>query len=251
MAPAPGGTAPGFFGKVRSHGDFVCRRLPPSFVTPWDRWLQAGLLRSRHDLGDAWLAAWLRAPIWRFQLAAGVCGADGWCGVLMPSLDCVGRYFPLTIAAPLVAGSAGAAWPDCFAAFEALALGALDEDFELSRFDAQQAPATGPPPAAVTSSRIHSCGRACRRRQASRRCCAPMVLRYCLSDTRSKLRQKIGCRSIRTRPCLTGLNGQPHALTPSPRGAHFFNPPIPRKPPPAPSYCPAPHSASPSRSGWR
>lgn len=31
---------PGFFGKVRTQGDFVSRRLPPEFVQPWDICLQ-------------------------------------------------------------------------------------------------------------------------------------------------------------------------------------------------------------------
>lgn len=128
---------PGFFGKVTSHGDFVARRLAPAFQQPWDGWLQAGLRESRQALGERWLPTWLNSPIWRFALAPGVCGPDGWCGVMMPSVDRVGRHFPLTVAAewsaPLLDCLAHDAW---FAAIEDLALSSLRDDFSLEAFDA-------------------------------------------------------------------------------------------------------------------
>jgi len=91
----------GFFGKLPSHGDFVRRALPSEFIKPWDAWLQTGLAASRETLGDTWLDCYLSAPIWRFCLSAGICGEARWVGVIMPSVDRVGRYFPLTTAAPI------------------------------------------------------------------------------------------------------------------------------------------------------
>lgn len=91
----------GFFGKLPSHGDFVTRNLPRSFLDGWDDWLQRAIADSKATLGDAWLNTYLTSPIWRFVLLPGVCGDGGWAGVLMPSVDRVGRYFPLTIAVPL------------------------------------------------------------------------------------------------------------------------------------------------------
>jgi type VI secretion system protein ImpM len=41
--------------------------------------------------------------MWRFVLGEGVCGGDAWAGLLVPSVDKVGRYFPLTFALPLPA----------------------------------------------------------------------------------------------------------------------------------------------------
>ncbi|WP_244818026.1 type VI secretion system-associated protein TagF [Caballeronia sp. Lep1P3] len=99
---APG--AAGCFGKLRSNGDFVTRRLPASFVVPWDAMLQAGLVASRDALGSAWLDAYLTAPVWCFALAGDVIGSGAWAGVLMPSVDAAGRYFPLTIVAPVGGG---------------------------------------------------------------------------------------------------------------------------------------------------
>ena len=96
---------PGFYGKVASHGDFVMRALPSELVAAWDEWIQGAVQTSRHQLGDGWLPLYLTSPIWRFALAAGVLGADAWAGVMMPSVDRVGRHFPLMIAAPVDAGT--------------------------------------------------------------------------------------------------------------------------------------------------
>ena len=72
--------------------------MPRSVLDPWDAWLQRVLTQSRALLGEAWEPAWLEAPVWRFALPANQCGPDPLCGVLLPSVDRAGRYFPLTIA---------------------------------------------------------------------------------------------------------------------------------------------------------
>lgn len=96
-----GAVASGLFGKVPDLGDFVTRRLPAEFVQPWDRWLEQGIAESRERLGSVWEARYQNAPAWRFVLAPGTCGDAAWAGVLQPSVDRVGRYFPLTLAGPL------------------------------------------------------------------------------------------------------------------------------------------------------
>jgi type VI secretion system protein ImpM len=93
------GAAIGFCGKLPARGDFVASGLPRSFVEPWHDWLQSVLPASRRILADGWVAAWLEAPIWRFALSPGICGPDAVLGLWMPSVDRVGRYFPLTFAA--------------------------------------------------------------------------------------------------------------------------------------------------------
>jgi type VI secretion system protein ImpM len=92
---------PGWYGKIPCLGDFASRRLPSRFIVAWDDWLQRTLAGSRALLGEAWLDTYLTSPVWRFLLMPEVCGNTGWAGVLMPSVDRVGRYFPLTIAAEL------------------------------------------------------------------------------------------------------------------------------------------------------
>lgn len=132
--------APGFYGKFPELGDFVKRRLPRSFIEPWDEWLQNAIATSKQQLGDDWLNLYLSGPIWRFVLPPGVCGEVPWAGLLMPSVDRVGRYFPLIIAArlpldanPMQLATEGSGW---FDAAETVLLSALDETgFNLDEFD--------------------------------------------------------------------------------------------------------------------
>lgn len=152
-AAAAGAPVPGFFGKVRTHGDFVARRLPMAFVTPWDACLQDGMRYARQHFGEHWLAIYLNAPVWCFALAAHVCGPGAWAGVLMPGVDRVGRHFPFTIAAPLEADALvpwlRGAQPWFDDATRAV-LSTLDADFVLDRFEAcldVLAPQTGAPAA--------------------------------------------------------------------------------------------------------
>lgn len=92
--------APGWYGKLAALGDFASRRLDHDWVQACDHWLSAGVSSSRSQLGEHWLQAYLSAPIWRFAWAPGVVGPQWWFGVLMPSCDNVGRYFPLVIVQP-------------------------------------------------------------------------------------------------------------------------------------------------------
>lgn len=89
---------PGLFGKLPAHGDFVSRRLPKSFISVWDTWLQCSVAGSQELLSDDWLNLFLTGSVWRFSLRPGVIDESAWAGVLIPSVDSVGRYFPLTIA---------------------------------------------------------------------------------------------------------------------------------------------------------
>ena len=131
--------SPGLYGKVPIHGDFVTRRLPASFVRPWDDWLQAALSASREQLDSAWLDVYLISPIWRFVLSAGLCGADAWAGILMPSVDKVNRYFPLTLTVPITQQEIlpwlFSARTDWFDNLEKLALSALGDKLDLEAFD--------------------------------------------------------------------------------------------------------------------
>lgn len=128
----------GFYGKLSSHGDFISRRLSPTFVRTWDSWLQDVMVSSRESLGEDWRGAYLCSPIWRFALASGVCGELAWAGVLMPSVDRVGRYFPLTLAhgcapvSPLQRLTTDSQW---YEQLEGLALSSLEAGFCLAAFD--------------------------------------------------------------------------------------------------------------------
>jgi type VI secretion system protein ImpM len=129
----------GFYGKLPIVGDFVSRRLPNEFVNPWDSWLQSAIAASREELGQDWLNSYLTCPIWRFLLSPGLCGNQAVAGILMPSVDKVGRYYPLTVAVlfepspqlPFLFTS-GNSW---FEQLEDAALNGLDGDLDLQAFD--------------------------------------------------------------------------------------------------------------------
>jgi type VI secretion system protein ImpM len=91
--------AAGWYGKIPALGDFASRRLPTEFTQRWDAWLARAIETSQSALGGGWLDAYLSGPLWRFALSPGIIDTRFWFGVLMPSVDRVGRYFPLTIAA--------------------------------------------------------------------------------------------------------------------------------------------------------
>ena len=134
---------PGWFGKMPNLGDFATRRLPDAFVHRWDGWLQAGLLRARADMGEGWLDAYLVAPILRFWLAPGLLSAGGWAGLLMPSVDRVGRHFPLTLAQPLDRLAPALAARDWFHALDSAARLVLDVDFTVDDLEHELATLPG------------------------------------------------------------------------------------------------------------
>lgn len=135
-------TEVGFYGKLPCRGDFLQRRAPQDFVDVWDAWLQECIHESRQRLQDSWLETYLTGPVWRFVFGPGVCGEGAYAGILVPSVDRVGRYFPLTVIAqldandcPLSIACDSAPW---FEAAESLVLDALEaEALDFDTFDEQ------------------------------------------------------------------------------------------------------------------
>lgn len=124
----------GLFGKLPVKRDFVAINLPRGLLTLWENWLQASVAASREVLGRDWQDTFLTAPIWRFWLGQELSGTTV-TGAFMPSVDGIGRYFPLTICAWADEGGSCAP-PACdlkdgwFAAVEAALLRALDAGFD-------------------------------------------------------------------------------------------------------------------------
>lgn len=150
----------GFYGKLPSEGDFVTRRLPWEFTSVWDDWLQQGLQASRDALGARWLELYLSAPIWRFQVAPGVCGPLGWRGLFFASVDRVGRYFPLTLAFPDAGATALAALsgePEAWLAIEDAALAGLTPTLPIADFDRMMEALVLPAGAAADPARPRAC----------------------------------------------------------------------------------------------
>ena len=155
-----GASPPGWHGKLPALGDFASRRLDASFIEPWDGWLATGLLALKQARPEGWLADYLGSPSWRFLLLPGVlpgaAGAQSWAGVLMPSVDRVGRYYPLTIAQafdalPADAAGVEALWTWLLKLDEAAA-DALHEDWSIDTLETELARLIAPqavPPVAV------------------------------------------------------------------------------------------------------
>lgn len=147
----------GAFGKMPSLGDFFRIELPQGFVDPWDRWLQEGLVAARAALGARWQDNYFSAPIWRFSLSPGLAGAAAVFGVMMMSVDRVGRQFPLTLAMTLPDGTdpllAHLGGERVFVALEAVALDALEDTMTRDRLaanlDAVPAPEAARPSSGV------------------------------------------------------------------------------------------------------
>lgn len=150
-----GETAPGWYGKLSSLGDFAQRRLPAHWVKHSDAWLATLMHELPGVLGPRWLESYLTAPVLRFAWAPGVVDMRWWFGVLMPSCDKVGRYFPLLVAQarslpPLdLAGLEHL--DDWYAALARAALATLEDDASVEGFEQALAAAPAwPLPAAAS-----------------------------------------------------------------------------------------------------
>lgn len=127
--------SPGLYGKLPAYGDFVVRNLASSFVNDWDLWMQQFMSGTRERIGADWLDIYLTSPLWRFVLSPGVIDENVWAGVVMPSVDKVGRYFPFSIVLKLPADvnpleflSSRSEW---FVDMEELSLSALQGEITL------------------------------------------------------------------------------------------------------------------------
>jgi type VI secretion system protein ImpM len=98
----------GLYGKLPSKRDFVSIDTPRNFLNLWEPWLAECLTQSRDSLGEAeWREAFGEAPVWRFSLQSPP-GATGLFGAFTPSMDAIGRYFPLTLVAQEAVAAAAA-----------------------------------------------------------------------------------------------------------------------------------------------
>ncbi|MDB5801553.1 MAG: type secretion-associated protein [Rhodocyclales bacterium] len=145
---------PAWYGKLPALGDFASRRLPPAFLADWDAWLQRGMAYSQQHLGSDWLDTYLTSNVWSFILAPNTIDSSTWAGIVLPSVDRVGRYFPLTICASLADFSfephSIAALEEWVNQLEAAARAGLDANASIDSFEAVLANCPAPP-AAVSS----------------------------------------------------------------------------------------------------
>lgn len=138
---------PGFFGKVPARGDFLARRVPAGVGAAWEAWLNDLVVAARVTLGKSWPDDWLTAPLWHFVLGKGVAPPTGAAGVLVASVDRVGRFFPFTIIGAGAASSepGHAALEGWARVAEALALDSLEDAFDPDILDAALCTLGAPP----------------------------------------------------------------------------------------------------------
>ncbi|EJM97808.1 type VI secretion system-associated protein TagF [Phyllobacterium sp. YR531] len=129
----------GYFGKIPTKGDFVSRRLDRNVRAQIDQWLQSALKAGQEELAGEWLELYLNAPIWRFYLEAEICGPYPVVGMMIPSVDKAGRYFPFLVAAQIPDFTLSIAsieqTDEWLQSLESLVLSVLDDDFDLDFFD--------------------------------------------------------------------------------------------------------------------
>ena len=126
-----GNAQPGAYGKLPAHGDFLALKLGDELRSSVDALIAGGLAAFRARRGAAWLEVYLTSPLWHFALGPGLLTSETVLGVMIPSVDAVGRYFPFAVlaeldcpVAPLRPEGDAAPW---FAAAGELALAVLEE----------------------------------------------------------------------------------------------------------------------------
>lgn len=86
----------GCFGKIRSCGDFISRHVSQNVQHQFDQWLEAGLTETKNKFQQQWLDYYLTSPVWYF-IRPGANSEQLIFGIMMPSVDKVGRYYPLIV----------------------------------------------------------------------------------------------------------------------------------------------------------
>ncbi|POF29266.1 type VI secretion system-associated protein TagF [Roseibium marinum] len=149
MACGSGGS--GYFGKLPARADFVTGACPTGFLKLWEPFLIKGLAQSRLDLKDTWEEAYMTMPVWQFWMkpANGGKFEGAVAGAVMPSVDRVGRKFPLTVVAPVSSAGGNGVRPagDWYETVEAILLQTLREDADLGGFQEAVADLELPVPA--------------------------------------------------------------------------------------------------------
>lgn len=79
---------PALFGKLPGHGDFIARGVPGRLRERLDTWLSAWLAAGQAAHGRGFAGVYEGAAPWLFESPVAT-------AVLLPSMDAVGRLFPL------------------------------------------------------------------------------------------------------------------------------------------------------------
>lgn len=126
----------GFLGKIPTHGDFVYRNVPEEYRDHWIKWLSGSLAISQDVLKEDWLDVFLTSPVWKFGILEDATISKNILGVMIPSVDRVGRYFPfitfLYLPSPFKVSFVD--FTKWIYNLERLTLGVLSDGFKLEKY---------------------------------------------------------------------------------------------------------------------
>ncbi len=112
-------TTIGFFGKLPGAGDFVVRGFDRPLVTALTQWTDKLVGHLKLGAGDDWTTVFDRLHPVAWVADQGLCGSAPFAGLMRPSLDRVGRRYPLIVGVSLPSdarvaptAAAGRAWFD-------------------------------------------------------------------------------------------------------------------------------------------
>ena len=137
-------------------GDYISRNCPAGFLVIWEPFLQEGLAAASSELKEAWEGAYMTMPVWKFVMrpVAGNCPMrTAVAGAFMPSVDRVGRKYPLAIVSELAGPPASASKPteDWYEDVKDVLLFSLEETAELEEFQLRAGNLEDPKPAVAAS----------------------------------------------------------------------------------------------------
>ncbi len=98
-------TTIGFFGKLPGAGDFVVRSFERPLVASLTAWADTLVQHLRRGAGEEWAPVFDRLQPVAWVAAEGVCGPTAFAGLMRPSMDRVGRRYPLVVGVALPPGS--------------------------------------------------------------------------------------------------------------------------------------------------
>lgn len=129
----------GMYGKVPAHPDFISDTLHVDISNELYDWAQVVMYHSREKMSEnKWLSAYLVSPIWRMVVPKNEFRTHDWVGVMVPSVDALGRYFPLFIVFEADFKTLTVEWlfkecTELFTIMEAVAMRALQQQLNFSQ----------------------------------------------------------------------------------------------------------------------
>ncbi|WP_293266704.1 type VI secretion system-associated protein TagF [Neptunomonas sp.] len=127
------------YGKLPSHADFVSHCVDPELTSELYDWTQQVVFHSKENMGEtSWLTAYLISPVWRFYLPETEQRKKSIIGVMIPSVDAVGRYFPMFLVFEIDAQGMKTEWlyreaNPLFSLLEGVGIQALQERLSLNQ----------------------------------------------------------------------------------------------------------------------